>query len=159
LLESFGQGLGVFAIAFLGGVAGALAKHVLGFVAKRIDQRMATRAVLGDLVIETLSEIRELSVKYWASDESPELKPVAARIVAMLENVSDLYVQLFDGDTKVTMQLDVKLNRLSNAITGGSFQGASRTADHAVIADMEAQMHALIVHIRLEKAKLRYPWY
>lgn len=135
-----------------------MANHFVVFFGRRVEHKVSSRDALAELLAAYLDEIRELSIAYWSQKESEELKPKSARIVALCDNVPDLYLQLFENDTTTTRQLDVMMNRLSNVITGGSFQQADRKADQSVIAELESQLIALDVAIRLNKAKLRYPW-
>lgn len=150
--------MGIFIIAFLGGVAGAVAKHFLAFFGKRAERQIATNDLLENLAVEALNEIRELAVEYWGKDECEELRATSARIVALCDSLPDLYVQLFEGKLEVTRQLDVQLNRLSGVVTGGKFQQADRKSDTRVIAEMETQLMVLVVDIRLNRARMPYPW-
>lgn len=158
MLETIGNGLGVFLIAFLGGLAAAVSKHLFAFLSKRIDHRATSRETLEALSVEVLEEIRTLSVGYWSVDECEDQKAAGARIVALCDILPELYLELFTDNLSVTRGLDVKLNRLTNVITGGSFQQADRKKDHDVIAEMERHVMAFIVEIRLQKARLPYPW-
>lgn len=146
-------------IAFLGGLAGAVARHVLSFIGKRVDHKAASRDTLETLTVETLAEIRDLALGYWSVDECDEQKVAGARLVALCDTVPELYLELFDNDVQTTRDLDVKLNRLSNVITGGTFQQSDRKKDHDVISEMEKHLMSLLVAIRLKKARLPYPWY
>ncbi|WP_425040860.1 hypothetical protein [Primorskyibacter sp. S187A] len=159
MLETIGQGLGIFVIAFLGGLAGAVAKHVFSFLSKRVDHKASSRDTLENLIVETLDEIRELAVGYWSVDECEEQKAAGARLVALCDTVPELYLELFDNDLQTTRDLDIRLNRLSNVITGGTFQQSDRKKDHAVISEMEKHLMSLLVEVRLKKARLPYPWY
>jgi len=158
LPETLTEAFGIFLIAFVGGLAGATAKHVLFAIAKRAEKKAAIQQSLGEIVLETLNEIRDLSVEYWQADECQELRPKAARVVALCDGLPDLYVALFEDET-TTRMLDVKLNRLSNVITGGSFQQSSRKADHTVLSEMETELQNLVVFFRIEHSKLKYPWH
>ncbi|WP_146186146.1 hypothetical protein [Pontivivens insulae] len=122
-----------------------------------MDQRSATLETLENLLTEVLEEIRTLSISYWSVDECDEQKAAGARIVALCDVLPELYLELFKGKPKVTRDLDVKLNRLSNAITGGSFQQSDREKDHSVISEMERHVMALTVEIRLQKSRLPIP--
>lgn len=159
MLETVGQGVGIFAIAFLGGLAGAVAKHFFSFLGKRVEHKTASRDTLEFLIVEVLGEIRLLSVGYWSVDECDEQKASGSRIVALCDTLPELYLELFDNDVKITRDLDAKLNRLSGVITGGTFQQSDRKLDHTVIAEMEKYLMSLLVKIRLQKARLAYPWY
>lgn len=159
MLETIGQGLGIFAIAFLGGLAGAVAKHVFSFRGKRVDHKTASRDTLESLIVEVLEEVRVLAVDYWSVDECDEQKASGARLVALCDTLPELYLELFDNDIETTRGLDIKLNRLSRVITGGTFQQSDRKLDHSVISEMERHLMSLMVEVRLRKARLPYPWY
>ncbi|MEM9522889.1 MAG: hypothetical protein AAF982_02670 [Pseudomonadota bacterium] len=158
MLETLGEGLGIFLIAFLGGLAGAVAKHPFSFLGKRVDHKTTSRETLERLVVEVLEEVRTLSVGYWSVDECDNQKAAGARIVALCDILPELYIELFEGDLTITRDLDIKLNRLTNVITGGTFQQADRKKDHSVISEMERHLMSLMVEIRLQKARLPYPW-
>lgn len=157
MLETLGQGFGVFAIAFLGGLAGAVSKHVISFFGKRVENKASSRDTLEALIVEVLCEIRVLSVEYWSVDDCEEQKAAGARIVALCDTLPELYIALFDENTQITHDLDVKMNRLSGTITGGTFQQANRQRDHSVISEMEKNLMSLMVDIRLKKAQLPFP--
>lgn len=145
-------------IALVGGIAGATAKHIFTFLGKKAEQKTNTRDVLEGLIVEMLDEIRALSIDYWSQDETSKTKMIAARIVALNDHLPDLYIQLFEKKLEVSRDLDIAMNQLSEATTGGCFQQKDRKADLTVIAAIEKQAMSLKVTVRLKKAKLPYPW-
>lgn len=158
MLNTFVQGIGIFTIALVGGFAGAVAKHIFAFLGKNAERKTISRDTIEALAIEMLDEIRTLSINYWSNDETPESKTLAARIVALNDHLPDLYIQLFDNKLDVSRKLDILLNQLSQAATGGNFQQKDRKADLSIVAEMEKHAMSLKVAIRIEKAKLPYPW-
>ncbi len=158
MLNTFVQGIGIFIIALVGGFAGALSKHVFAFLGKKTERKLNTRDTLEALIIEMLDEIRKLSIKYWSQDEQLESKALSARIVALNDHLPDLYIQLFADNVETSRQLDVKMNRLSHATTGGQFQQNQRKANFNTIAEIEKFTMSLKVEVQLKKANLPHPW-
>lgn len=159
MLETVANSVGIFFVAFFGGIAASASKHFFSFLSERAKQKVETRDLFIGMITENLTELRSLSVEYWSSSEGEVPSHLSSRIVALCENIPELYSQLFEDSISVKRQLDVQMNRLSRIITGGTFQQADRTADDAVISQMEPQLMALEVAIRLERTRLRYPWY
>jgi len=150
--------LNTFLIALVGGIAGGLSKHVFEALATKAKERIKSREVLESIVVDSIERIQTLARMYWAKAESPETSLLAGQIVALFDQLPDLYIQLLDKNLTVTRQLDTLLNRLDVVVTGGTFQQTDRVADYDKIAAMERLSLSLIVRIRLEKAKLPYPW-
>jgi len=159
LLELAVKGLGIFIVAFLGGSASAVTKHLLTWISKSAEQKVNSRNALEKLIVETLEEVRLLSISYWSVEESAEQRIASHRIVAICDSFPDLYRDLFDGceNFELVTKLDAEFNRLTDAITGGTFQEAGRRENEEVIPAIDMGCFKLTTLIKIQKAKLPYP--
>lgn len=150
--------VGLFS-AFVGAFLAAFAKQFVDHVKTRSDSKRKTRDTWEDLLLEALSDIREISSIYWSQKDCANCQVMEAKLTGLLSLVPEIYSDLFSSTINVKRQCDVKLNELRKSVSGGDFGVRGRSQDLPRIADIELRCRHLEVYIRVQKAKLPFRFF
>lgn len=157
MLDLLSGHFATFVVALVGGIAAGISRKVFEILSSKADEKLKTRSTLEGLVVEAVEEIRVLSRDYWSKDHCVEGEVQAARIVALLDQLPELYWALFDNNEETCRALDVLTNRLDDSATNGGFQQVNRKASQSRITDLELASRKLYVQVRIRKGQLRRP--
>lgn len=147
-----------FLSAFIGAIAGAVAKQIFAHLKDKSDTRKFTHQTYQDIIIESIRELRAISCEYWAEPDCSNSITIESRIMGQIEFLQEMIGGLFEETTEVKRQCDTRLHALRKSITSGDFQVRERASFPEKSGDIEIAAGRLESYVRLEKAKFRTPW-